>query len=218
MYCTKCGKPVGDNENFCAHCGTPVKREKTETETKNIKETSEKTETKNEELPEVEKIRNFESPKEQHIEEEPPKKHGCLGAFILMLILCIVIGLPLYGYISAKGGCACATKDGDGGYNPQPLSREATNNDISVDFNYEGIIAINVDVTAKSDIKDLALALKFTNENGVTIKTFEKYVGNIDEGETERISIGISEFGLSEIFTIHYVAASVTGGSVSYFA
>lgn len=220
MYCTKCGKPVGDNENFCAHCGTPVKREKTETETQNIKETPEKTETKNEELPEVEKIRNLESPKEQHIEDEPKKgaSGGCLAVLVVLFLIALVIGLPLYGFLSSNGGCACATKDGDGGYNPQIFSRAATNNDISIDFNYEGVIAINVDVTAKSDIKDLALTLKFTNKNGVTIKTMERYVGNIDEGETERISIGISEFGLNEIFTIHYVEASVTGGSVSYFA
>lgn len=206
MFCKKCGKEIDNDSIFCKHCGTLVKNDTAndppDNEQNRIESVSKPT------TPPPAK------PKDADISEG---RGGCLVAVIITLIIIAVFIMIGVSSDSCKA-CVIANEDGSGGYNPQIFSRAATNNDISIDFNYEGVIAINVDVTAKSDIKDLALTLKFTNKNGVTIKTFEKYVGNIDEGETERISIGISEFGLSEIFTIHYVEASITGGSVSYFA
>lgn len=198
MICKYCGADIEKNADKCSYCGRKVDHPE---EKKTV----------------VAHVESAEPQKKQKDADISEGRGGCLVAVIITLIIIAVFIMIGFSSDSCKA-CVIANEDGSGGYNPQLLSREATNNDISVDFNYEGIVAINVDVTAKSDIKDLTLTLKFTNENRVTIKTFEKYVGNIDEGETERISIGISEFGLSEIFTIHYVAASVTGGSVSYFA
>ena len=205
MFCKHCGKEIDDDSSFCRHCGAKIN---IESENENhVKENNEK-------QPDL----KAKSPQKNDTNNISEGRGGCLIVFLIIILIGLVF---LFIYFFSNGSCnACvvANKDGDGNYSPQVFSRAATNNDISVDFNYEGIIAINVDVTAKSDIKDLALTLKFTNENRVTIKTLERYVGNIDEGETERISISISEFGLSEIFTIQYVEASVTGGSVSYFA
>lgn len=206
MFCKNCGKPIDDNANFCAHCGA------------NIKNTSANNQPTNKQ-PESKPVSKPSSTAPQkNADNTSERRGGCLLVVVSIIIVAIVFTFIGISYAGGYKSCVVANKDGNGNYQPQVFSRAATNNDISVDFNYEGIIAINIDVTAKSDIKDLSLTFRFLNKNSVVIKTLEKYVGNINNGETRRISISISEFGLSEIFTIQYVQADVTGGSVSYFA
>lgn len=206
MFCKNCGKPIDDDANYCAHCGAAIKNDSA-----NNLPPNEQSEIKSVSKPTT-------PPQKESNNNTSEGRGGCL--FVILIILIIAIVFVSIG-ISSSGGCkSCvvANKDGNGDYKPQLLSRAATNNDISVNYNYEGIVTINIDVTAKSDIKDLALTLKFTNDKSVVLKTFDKYVGDINKDETHRISIGITELGLSEIITIKYVQITVSGGSVSYFA
>ena len=108
---------------------------------------------------------------------------------------------------------------------PKLFSRNATTNDIiyngNFDFNISLLnLTINVtgEITPIVDIANLQLTFSFANKNYSTIKTIVRTVGNVSKNINRVISFSLSEFTFSELFAINYVNASVTGGTVSYFA
>ena len=152
--------------------------------------------------------------------QEEKRGHGCLITVLIFIIIIAIIAVA----ISVAVNSANEDKKGNNGGNnssndkPQIFERDANNGDISFDYEYSFPISINIIIVAKVDIKNLSISLLFADENKQTIKTMNKPVGNLDEGERQEITISLTDFSLSEIFKINYTSYRVTGGTVSVFA
>lgn len=98
-----------------------------------------------------------------------------------------------------------------------PFERKATLNDISLDTSQEISLNINYKLKPKVDINELEITFEYYDKNDKLLTTKIENVGNVIKNTEYTISVSFTEFSLTELFTINYVRANVTGGTVSIF-
>ncbi len=59
------------------------------------------------------------------------------------------------------------------------------------------------------------MTFNLLNSKKTTLKTIEKYVGNVTKGIQSSFTISITELDLTTVLTLTYVTYGVTGGTVS---
>ncbi len=98
------------------------------------------------------------------------------------------------------------------------LTRDATNNDIDFDLSNEFSLNIEYAITPRVDINNLEITFKYYDKNNNLLTTKIKNIGNVKEDIVYSVTVSLTEFSFLDIFKLHSVSASVTGGTVSYFA
>lgn len=98
------------------------------------------------------------------------------------------------------------------------LTRDATNNDIEFDLSNEFSLNIEYAITPRVDINNLEITFKYYDKNNNLLTTKIKNIGNVKEDIVYSVTVSLTEFSFLDIFKLHSVSASVTGGTVSYFA
>ena len=101
--------------------------------------------------------------------------------------------------------------------NGKLFSRNAKNSDIFIDAEYSFPVSINLVLRPYEDIDDLEITIQYLNKAGETIKTQQKIVGNVKEGQEYRIQINLTEFSLTEIAKIETCKFTVTHGNIPWF-
>lgn len=160
--------------------------------------------------------------------QQPPKDgqpnpdKGPTGKKIFFtLLITIIIVLSIVLFVQCVNASANdPNHDGSIGNNNTPtlLHRNARESDISIQTSDELSLRINFTLVPKVDIEGLELTFSFKNKNGEIIANIVKYIGNVSEDQQYNVSISLTEFSLTQIFTIREYRYSVSGGSVSYFA
>ena len=103
-----------------------------------------------------------------------------------------------------------------GCFSEEIISRDATNNDISIDISQEISLNINYKMTPKVDINNLEITFRYYSKSNKLLSTKIKQIGNVSEGTEYTISVSLTEFSIISIFQISYVRMNVTGGTVTY--
>lgn len=140
----------------------------------------------------------------------------------LVIVLFVIIAIVMVAFATR---CSCNYENGSGGLGGSDgagggitdiFERDATMNDIEVDYEIN-ILKLGIDlvVVANVDITNLSLNLDYYDKDDKFITSQQKSIGNIDEGERLTTTISLTDFELSEIFTIYWVRISVAGGTVS---
>lgn len=143
---------------------------------------------------------------------------GCLVFVVIIVSILIILAILFFTVwlpklISNENGVGVNT-DGVG----KLLSRSANNGDIKFEVDDDFSFSINMIVTPNTDIKDLQLTLQFLDKNQKVLMTKNHVLGNVSKNVGYKITYKLSDFSLSQMFKIVSVRASVTGGTVSYFA
>ena len=131
------------------------------------------------------------------------------------LLIIILIIISIFAIVKIGECISSKNLNNDGTLNV--TSRSANNSDISIDLSTEFSFNMNYELIPRTDIKNLQLTFTFMDSNKNTITTKTKNIGNVNEGTKYTVSISLTEFSLTEIFSIQYAKCNVTGGTVSYF-
>lgn len=143
--------------------------------------------------------------------ESEKKSHGCLIAFVVLLI----IGLMLFGVIKYVFNEKAGNSDG----NLKLLSRSAYNSDITIDSQLDiSSLGQKIVLTPQTDIKDLEVKVVIYDKNNSQLYSTVKQLGNVTEGVQVSFTISITDLGLSTSIKGDKMSVSVVGGTVSYFA
>lgn len=139
------------------------------------------------------------------IEDQKEQKHSAWKGFLAFCLIGIFITIGIICFNN------CSGKDGN------PLTRDATINDLNIDTSEEISLSMNYKMIPKADINNLELTFKYYNGNNTLVTTIVKDVGNVKEGNQYTISISFGNFSLTNLLTIESVKVQVTEGSISYF-
>ncbi len=143
--------------------------------------------------------------------EPENKSHGCLIAFVVLL----VIGLVLFGVIKYVINEKAGNSDG----NLKLLSRSAYNSDITIDSQLDiSSLGQKIVLTPQTDIKDLEVKVVIYDKNNSQLYSTVKQLGNVTEGVQVSFTISITDLGFSASIKGEKMSVSVVGGTVSYFA
>ena len=156
-----------------------------------------------------------QEPATQTIQDTPPSetydKSGM--PWFKAIIVLLIIALSIFAIIKFIE-CQQNPDNTDG--NLSFKSRSANDSDIRIDTSDDISLTVQYILTPKVDIEDLEITFSFMDAEGNVLTRKVKQVGNVQENYDYTISISLSEFSLSEIFTIRLVDYNVTGGTVSY--
>lgn len=123
------------------------------------------------------------------MEEKKKTGYGCLVITIISIIILVIVGIFVYQKI---------IKDNGGKINPDAtpnlLTRAATNRDIEIEQSLDIALSMNFTLLAKEDISGLEITFDFIDENGKTLATKIKQVGNTTKNASYNISISLAEF------------------------
>lgn len=195
MFCKHCGKQIDEDASFCSNCGKPIKNS---TFSENSKQ-----------------IQYIESTNRHTNQDNLSKKQNRRGVFFLLFFIFLAL---LVGILVAFVPRACEyQKDKDNPNNSDsPLSRNATLDDVSVDYSYDFPVNVNFVIVAKTDINNLELTFTFLDSNQDELERKVKVIGNLDEGERYSFSFSATDFSFGDLIKISYTSWNVTGGTVSY--
>ena len=73
-------------------------------------------------------------------------------------------------------------------------------------------------ITPNVDIADLEITFIYLDKNRNELCSIVKTIGNVTEDTEYSVTIMSSEITFSDLLSISYWRAAVTGGNVSYFA
>lgn len=144
-------------------------------------------------------------------EAEPQTKSGM--PWLSALIVLIIIALAIFGMVKFVE-CQQNPNNSDG--NLSLKSRSANDSDIRIDTSDDLSLTVQYIVTPKVDIENLEVTFSFMDSEGNILTRKVKQIGNVQEDYDYTVSISLTEFSLSEIFTIRLVDYNVTGGTVLY--
>ena len=139
------------------------------------------------------------------------------GAIItLSIFLALSVGAFIFLYVRMN-------KKDNGSNNTGILTREATLNDLTIMSDDLDISSLSekISFNPKCDIDNLVITFKFQKKDGTLLKTIDKPMGNVKEGNTYSVTISFSDVAdwsiISNLnnFQCRY---SVTKGTVSIFA
>lgn len=156
-----------------------------------------------------------QEPATQPVQETPtPETNNKSGMpWFKAIIVLLIIALSIFALIKFIE-CQQNPNNTDG--NLSLKSRSANDSDIRIDTSDDLSLTVQYILTPKVDIEDLEITFSFMDAEGNVLTRKVKQVGNVQENYDYTISISLSEFSLSEIFTIRLVDYNVTGGTVSY--
>lgn len=147
------------------------------------------------------------------------KSHGCLIAFIIIIVVIAAVGFGIYKLIETNSSNTTGSTNGNTDGNTKLFSRSANNNDITMETDVDwSSFGTKVKIRPQTDIKDLDVMVILTDKNKETLYTTTKALGNVKEGVEVSFSLSITEIGLSATLKCEYVTVRVVGGTVSYFA
>ena len=156
----------------------------------------------------------------ENTEVASEKSHGCAIWLLLIIgmIIFVVVLLNNIGKNNEKMATSGGTTVSIGGNNDgatKLLSRSARDSDIT--YRIETELSVIIKIVPNTDIKDLQVTIYCSDKNDSLITSKTKSLGNVKEGGEYSVTIGLTEFTISEIFKIEYWRLRVTGGTVSYF-
>ncbi len=140
------------------------------------------------------------------------KRHPILA--IVSIVLVIVVGLILFKQCENAKSPNNNVSDST----PQLLTRSARDSDISVSYDEESMWNRRYKITPNVDIADLEITFIYLDKNRNELCSIVKTIGNVTEDTEYSVTIMSSEFTFSDLLSISYWRAAVTGGNVSYFA
>lgn len=140
------------------------------------------------------------------------KRHPILA--VVSIVLVIVVGLILFKQCENAKSPNNNVSDST----PQLLTRSARDSDISVSYDEESMWNRRYKITPNVDIADLEITFIYLDKNRNELCSIVKTIGNVTEDTEYSVTIMSSEITFSDLLSISYWRAAVTGGNVSYFA
>lgn len=101
---------------------------------------------------------------------------------------------------------------------PTLLSRKATTNDLYIETNERNLTSIEIVVKPKYDIDNLEITIYYYNNSDQLLTSTTKRFGDVKKDGRYTEQVYLTDFSISQIFTIEYCQYAVTGGTVSYFS
>lgn len=185
MFCKKCGKEIDNDCIFCPKCGAKQS---------------------------ISSPAN--SPNEDTVHEKQSSGIGTFFVISLVIILLVVCAIICVQYVQTNNSNSKSTTRNSQSSENKIFSRNAKNSDIYVDAEYSFPVSINLIVRPYTDIDGLELTIKYIDKSGETIKTQQKTIGNVKEGQEYRIQINLTDFSLSQIWNIDNCLFTVSNGTV----
>ena len=133
---------------------------------------------------------------------------GCLVKVLGAMLVIAFIGIVGFNIIQR-------TLIPNNNAKPKLWERVATIHDIELEESYSFPVSISLKVVPKEDIKDLTIQINYLDPKQNVIKTDYHNFGNVEKAKTYSTKINITDFGITEIFTIEKCEFSVYSGTVS---
>lgn len=149
---------------------------------------------------------------------------GCTCAIIISIIIILLIAISLIIVFTLDESEEKKESDDNSSNNntiientPHLFTRNANNNDISLNRYKESLLEIQYTFIPKVDIKNLQLTIRIKDEDNNVINTQVKNLGNVIEGNQYFFSLSLTELSISGYFDANYISITTTGGTVSFF-
>lgn len=144
------------------------------------------------------------------------KSHGCLIAFIIIVVILAAILIPIIVSNVSSGTGNSSHTGNSSNHTPSITHRDARNSDITVQSS--GDLTINPKFTfiPSSDISGLRLCITLADKNKNTLSSETKYIGDVQKGQQYTISASVADLSFFDYLKISYLSVEVVGGTVSY--
>ena len=135
---------------------------------------------------------------------------GC-GIFVLITILVIIAIAVICTIIASNQN----KNDNDENVFEQIITRDANNGDIEIDSKMNlNNLGVDIIIHPNCDIENLSIKIIQYDDDGKIVKTITKNLGNVKEGVELSTSLSLTDFSITEIWSLGATEIKVVGGKV----
>lgn len=139
------------------------------------------------------------------------EKKGC--GIAIIVIIAFISSLIVFFSIDAR----TKNNNNDKGDNviEQMFTRDANNGDIEIDSKMNlNNLGVDIIIHPNCDIENLSIKIIQYDNDGKIVKTINKNLGNVKEGVELSTSLSLTDFSITEIWSLGATEIKVVGGKV----